>query len=31
MRPELRLGEFGIELPAPNPAVANYVGAVTVG
>jgi len=31
MRPELRLGELGIELPAPNPAVANYVGAVTVG
>jgi len=31
MTPELRLGELGIELPAPNPAVANYVGAVTVG
>ena len=31
MTPELRLGELGIELPAPNPAVGNYVGAVTVG
>lgn len=31
MTPEARLGELGIELPAPNPAVANYVGAVTVG
>ena len=29
--PEVRLAELGIELPAPNPAVANYVGAVTVG
>jgi enamine deaminase RidA (YjgF/YER057c/UK114 family) len=29
--PEARLAELGIELPAPNPAVANYVGAVTVG
>jgi enamine deaminase RidA (YjgF/YER057c/UK114 family) len=29
--PEARLVELGIELPAPNPAVANYVGAVTVG
>ena len=31
MTPEARLGELGIELPAPNPAVANYVGAVSVG
>jgi enamine deaminase RidA (YjgF/YER057c/UK114 family) len=31
LTPEARLGELGIELPAPNPAVANYVGAVTVG
>jgi len=31
MTPEARLSELGIELPAPNPAVANYVGAVTVG
>ena len=31
MTPEARLGELGIELPTPNPAVANYVGAVTVG
>jgi len=31
MTPEARLAELGIELPAPNPAVANYVGAVTVG
>jgi enamine deaminase RidA (YjgF/YER057c/UK114 family) len=29
--PEARLRELGIELPEPNPAVANYVGAVTVG
>jgi enamine deaminase RidA (YjgF/YER057c/UK114 family) len=29
--PEARLAELGIQLPAPNPAVANYVGAVTVG
>jgi enamine deaminase RidA (YjgF/YER057c/UK114 family) len=29
--PETRLGELGLQLPAPNPAVANYVGAVTVG
>ena len=29
--PEARLAELGIHLPAPNPAVANYVGAVTVG
>jgi enamine deaminase RidA (YjgF/YER057c/UK114 family) len=29
--PEDRLRELGIELPDPNPAVANYVGAVTVG
>jgi enamine deaminase RidA (YjgF/YER057c/UK114 family) len=29
--PEGRLRELGIELPEPNPAVANYVGAVTVG
>ena len=29
--PEDRLAELGIQLPAPNPAVANYVGAVTVG
>jgi len=29
--PEVRLAELGIQLPAPNPAVANYVGAVTVG
>ena len=31
MTPEGRLAELGIELPTPNPAVANYVGAVTVG
>ena len=31
MTPEERLAELGHELPAPNPAVANYVGAVTVG
>jgi enamine deaminase RidA (YjgF/YER057c/UK114 family) len=31
MTPEARLTELGIELPIPNPAVANYVGAVTVG
>jgi enamine deaminase RidA (YjgF/YER057c/UK114 family) len=31
MTPEGRLGELGIELPAPNPAVASYVGAVTAG
>jgi enamine deaminase RidA (YjgF/YER057c/UK114 family) len=31
MTPEARLAELGIELPAPNPAVGNYVGAVTVG
>jgi enamine deaminase RidA (YjgF/YER057c/UK114 family) len=31
MTPEARLGELGIELPAANPAVANYVGAVSVG
>jgi enamine deaminase RidA (YjgF/YER057c/UK114 family) len=31
MTPEARLAELGIELPTPNPAVANYVGAVTVG
>ena len=31
MTPEARLGELGIELPTPNPAVANYVRAVTVG
>jgi enamine deaminase RidA (YjgF/YER057c/UK114 family) len=31
MTPEARLGELGIELPTPNPAVANYVGAVSVG
>jgi enamine deaminase RidA (YjgF/YER057c/UK114 family) len=29
--PEGRLAALGMELPAPNPAVANYVGAVTVG
>ena len=29
MTPEARLAKLGIELPAPNPAVANYVGAVT--
>jgi enamine deaminase RidA (YjgF/YER057c/UK114 family) len=29
--PEARLADLGIELPTPNPAVANYVGAVTVG
>jgi enamine deaminase RidA (YjgF/YER057c/UK114 family) len=31
MTPEQRLAELGIELPAPNPAVGSYVGAVTVG
>lgn len=31
MTPEARLGELGIDLPAPNPSVANYVGAVSVG
>jgi enamine deaminase RidA (YjgF/YER057c/UK114 family) len=31
MRPEARLAELGYELPAPNPAVGTYVGAVTVG
>ena len=31
MTPEERLAELGHELPAPNPAVGNYVGAVTVG
>ena len=29
--PETRLAELGVQLPDPNPAVANYVGAVTVG
>lgn len=29
--PEVRLAELGVQLPKPNPAVANYVGAVTVG
>ena len=31
MTPEDRLAELGHELPAPTPAAANYVGAVTVG
>ena len=31
MTPEERLAEIGHELPEPNPPVANYVGAVTVG
>ena len=31
MTPEERLVELGYELPAPNPAVGAYVGAVTVG
>lgn len=31
MTPEQRLAELGYELPAPNPAVGTYVGAVTVG
>ena len=31
MTPEERLAELGHELPEPNPPVANYVGAVTVG
>ena len=31
MTPEERLAELGYELPAPNPAVGTYVGAVTVG
>jgi enamine deaminase RidA (YjgF/YER057c/UK114 family) len=31
MTPEDRLAELGYELPAPNPAVGTYVGAVTVG
>jgi enamine deaminase RidA (YjgF/YER057c/UK114 family) len=29
--PEARLSALDIELPRPNPAVANYVGAVTLG
>ena len=31
LTPEARLAELGIELAAPPPAVANYVGAVRVG
>jgi enamine deaminase RidA (YjgF/YER057c/UK114 family) len=31
MTPESRLAELGYELPAPNPAVGSYVGAVTAG
>jgi enamine deaminase RidA (YjgF/YER057c/UK114 family) len=31
MTPEQRLAALGYELPAPNPAVGSYVGAVTVG
>jgi len=31
MTPEQRLAELGYGLPAPNPAVGAYVGAVTVG
>jgi enamine deaminase RidA (YjgF/YER057c/UK114 family) len=31
MTPEERLAELGHSLPEPNPPVANYVGAVTVG
>ena len=31
MTPEQRLAELGYELPAPNPPVGAYVGAVTVG
>jgi enamine deaminase RidA (YjgF/YER057c/UK114 family) len=31
MTPEERLAQLGYELPAPNPAVGTYVGAVTVG
>ena len=31
MTPEARLAELGLELPAPNPAVGNYVGAVRAG
>jgi enamine deaminase RidA (YjgF/YER057c/UK114 family) len=31
MTPEERLAELGLELPAPNPAVGSYVGAVSVG
>jgi enamine deaminase RidA (YjgF/YER057c/UK114 family) len=31
MTPEERLAELGHQLPEPNPPVANYVGAVTVG
>jgi enamine deaminase RidA (YjgF/YER057c/UK114 family) len=31
MTPEERIAELGYELPAPNPAVGTYVGAVTVG
>ena len=31
MTPEERLVELGHVLPAPNPAVGSYVGAVTVG
>ena len=30
-KPEARLAELGLELPEPNPAVGNYVGAVTAG
>jgi enamine deaminase RidA (YjgF/YER057c/UK114 family) len=29
--PEARLAELGLKLPEPNPAVGNYIGAVTVG
>lgn len=31
MTPEQRLAELGYELPAPNPPVGSYVGAVSVG
>jgi enamine deaminase RidA (YjgF/YER057c/UK114 family) len=31
LTPEERLAERGLELPSPPPAVASYVGAVTVG
>jgi enamine deaminase RidA (YjgF/YER057c/UK114 family) len=31
MTPEQRLAELGYELPAPNPAVGAYVGAVSAG
>jgi enamine deaminase RidA (YjgF/YER057c/UK114 family) len=31
LTPEARLADLGLQLPDPNPAVGNYVGAVTIG